>query len=106
MDRGYILLLGGAVTLDSSPRVPAGCLLPRGWEGVLSVEDLEKKTATRTGLNLRPSPSQKAFFSSWSRMAWMRWTASFRACRTVSCPPVSTESSTSSSLVSSSSRHR
>lgn len=74
----------------------------------VSLEDLEKKTPTPTctSLNLGPSPSQKAFFSSWSRMAWIRRTASFRASRTVSWPPVSTESSTSSSLVSSSSRHR
>lgn len=52
------------------------------------------------------SPTQKAFLSSWSKMAWILCTASLRACRTFSWPWVSTESRTSSSLVSSSSRQR
>lgn len=50
--------------------------------------------------------AQKAFFSSRSKMAWILWTASLRASLTVSSPWVSTESSSSSSLVSSSSRQR
>lgn len=112
MDRGYILATqvsgvgggGGTVNWDwAPPPLAAGRLLAEGssvcpWK-IWRRKHLHVQACEQV-------PSQKAFFSSWSRMAWIRWTASFRACRIVSCPPVSTESSTSSSLVSSSSRHR